>query len=29
MKTYSISTLGRAFGLSRSALLYYDRLAAC
>jgi DNA-binding transcriptional MerR regulator len=26
MKTYSISTLGRAFGLSRSALLYYDRL---
>lgn len=26
MKTYSISTLGRAFGLSRSTLLYYDRL---
>lgn len=25
MKTYSISKLGRAFGLSRSALLYYDR----
>jgi DNA-binding transcriptional MerR regulator len=26
MKTYSISILGRAFGLSRSTLLYYDRL---
>jgi MerR family transcriptional regulator, thiopeptide resistance regulator len=26
MKTYSISALGRAFGLSRSTLLYYDRL---
>jgi DNA-binding transcriptional MerR regulator len=26
MKTYSISLLGRAFGLSRSTLLYYDRL---
>jgi DNA-binding transcriptional MerR regulator/RimJ/RimL family protein N-acetyltransferase len=26
MKTYSISRLARAFGLSRSTLLYYDRL---
>ena len=26
MKTYSISRLGRACGLSRSTLLYYDRL---
>ena len=26
MKTYSISKLARAFGLSRSALLYYDRI---
>ncbi len=26
MKTYSISKLGRACGLSRSTLLYYDRL---
>jgi len=26
MKTYSISILGRAFGLSRSTLLYYDRI---
>ena len=26
MKTYSISKLARAFGLSRSTLLYYDRL---
>lgn len=26
MKTYSISQLARAFGLSRSTLLYYDRL---
>jgi DNA-binding transcriptional MerR regulator len=26
MKTYSISTLARACGLSRSTLLYYDRL---
>jgi DNA-binding transcriptional MerR regulator len=26
MKTYSISRLGRAFGLSRSTLLYYDRI---
>ena len=26
MKTYSISELGRAFGLSRSTLLYYDRI---
>jgi MerR family transcriptional regulator, thiopeptide resistance regulator len=26
MKTYSISILGRAFGLSRSTLLYYDRV---
>jgi DNA-binding transcriptional MerR regulator len=27
MKTYSISALARAFGLSRSTLLYYDRIA--
>jgi DNA-binding transcriptional MerR regulator len=26
MKTYSISKLARAFGLSRSTLLYYDRI---
>ena len=26
MKTYSISKLARACGLSRSTLLYYDRL---
>jgi DNA-binding transcriptional MerR regulator len=26
MKTYSISRLARAFGLSRSTLLYYDRI---
>ena len=26
MKTYSISQLARAFGLSRSTLLYYDRI---
>ena len=26
MKTYSISGLARAFGLSRSTLLYYDRI---
>lgn len=26
MKTYTISKLGRAFGLSRSTLLYYDRI---
>jgi len=26
MTTYSISKLGRAFGLSRSTLLYYDRI---
>ncbi|VFQ43127.1 MerR family transcriptional regulator [Desulfoluna butyratoxydans] len=26
MKTYTISQLGRAFGLSRSTLLYYDRI---
>src|SRR5216117_1955078 len=26
MKTYSISKIGRACGLSRSTLLYYDRL---
>jgi DNA-binding transcriptional MerR regulator len=26
MKTYSISTLARGFGLSRSTLLYYDRI---
>ncbi len=26
MKTYSISELARAFGLSRSTLLYYDRI---
>jgi DNA-binding transcriptional MerR regulator len=26
MKTYSISQLARSFGLSRSALLYYDRI---
>lgn len=26
MKSYSISTLARAFGLSRSTLLYYDRI---
>ena len=26
MKTYAISKLGRAFGLSRSTLLYYDRI---
>jgi len=26
MKTYSISTLAQTFGLSRSTLLYYDRL---
>ncbi|MCP3944554.1 MAG: MerR family transcriptional regulator [Desulfobacteraceae bacterium] len=26
MKTYSISTLAKSFGLSRSALLYYDRI---
>ena len=26
MKTYSISQLARACGLSRSTLLYYDRL---
>ena len=26
MKTYSVSKLGRACGLSRSTLLYYDRL---
>jgi len=26
MKTWSISKLARAFGLSRSALLYYDRI---
>src|SRR2546423_5359054 len=26
MKTYSISRIARACGLSRSALLYYDRL---
>lgn len=26
MKTYTISRLARAFGLSRSALLYYDHL---
>jgi DNA-binding transcriptional MerR regulator len=26
MKTYSISRLGQAFGLSRSTLLYYDRI---
>lgn len=27
MKTYSISKLARAFGLSRSTLLYYDKIA--
>ncbi len=26
MKTYTISELGREFGLSRSTLLYYDRI---
>jgi DNA-binding transcriptional MerR regulator len=26
MKTYTISQLARAFGLSRSTLLYYDRI---
>jgi DNA-binding transcriptional MerR regulator len=26
MKTYSVSALGKLFGLSRTALLYYDRL---
>ncbi|WP_300668541.1 MerR family transcriptional regulator [Desulfoluna sp.] len=26
MKTYTISQLGRSFGLSRSTLLYYDRI---
>jgi MerR family transcriptional regulator, thiopeptide resistance regulator len=26
VKTYSISKLGKAFGLSRSTLLYYDRM---
>src|ERR1044071_7203705 len=26
MKTWSISKLARAFGLSRSTLLYYDRI---
>lgn len=26
MKTYTISQLGREFGLSRSTLLYYDRI---
>src|SRR6185369_1884489 len=26
MKTFSISKLARAFGLSRSTLLYYDRI---